>query len=83
MFLEFISIIQVQGISMGINYGTEKVRFPAPVPVGSRIRAGGELVKVEPVKDAVQATVRVTMEIEGKERPACVVDTISRFYPAG
>jgi acyl dehydratase len=80
MFLP--QIVEVRGISMGINYGTDKVRFPAPVPVGSRVRAGGELVKVEDVKDGVQATVRVTIEIEGRERPACVVDTISRFYPA-
>ena len=51
--------------------------------MGSRIRGGGELVKVEKVKgDAVQATVRVTIEVEGSERPACVVDTISRFVPA-
>ena len=80
MFLP--QVVQVQGVRMGINYGTDRVRFPAPVPVGSRIRAGGELVKVEDVKDAVQATVRVTIEIEGGQRPACVVDTISRFYPA-
>jgi acyl dehydratase len=76
-------IVEVHGIRMGVNYGTDRVRFPAPVRVGSRIRGGGELLKVEDVKDGVQATVRVTVEIEGQERPACVVDTISRFYPAG
>ncbi|MBW2244722.1 MAG: MaoC family dehydratase [Deltaproteobacteria bacterium] len=76
-------IIVVKNISMGVNYGTEKVRFPAPVPVGSRLRAVGELVKAEEVKgSAVQATVKVTMEIEGSERPGCVVETISRFVPA-
>ena len=76
-------IMQVQNISMGINYGVDKVRFPAPVPVGSRVRGGGELVKVEEVKGgAVQATVRVTVEIERGDRPACVVDTISRWVPA-
>ena len=80
MFLP--QIIEVHGISMGVNYGTDKVRFPAPVPVGSRVRGSGELVKVEDVKGGVQATVRVTVEIEGSERPACVVDTISRFFPA-
>ncbi len=74
-------IIEVRGIRMGVNYGTDKVRFPSPVPVGSRIRGNGELVAAADTKDgAVQATVRVTVEIEGKERPACVVDTISRFY---
>ena len=76
-------IVEVRGISMGVNYGCDKVRFPAPVPVGSRIRGVGQLVAAEEVKGgAVQATVRVTVEIEGSERPACVVDTISRFVPA-
>ena len=75
-------IIDVRGIRMGVNYGCDKVRFPAPVPVGSKIRGGGELITVEEVKGGVQATVRVTVEIEGKDRPACVVDTISRFFPA-
>ena len=78
MFLP--QIVEVRGISMGINYGTEKVRFPAPVTVGSRIRAGGELVSAEAVKGGVQVVVRVTIEIEGKDKPACVVDTISRYY---
>jgi acyl dehydratase len=80
MFLP--QIVEVHGISMGINYGTDKVRFPAPVPVGSRVRGGAELVGVEDVKGGVQATVRVTVEVEGKDKPACVVDTISRYYAA-
>lgn len=75
-------IVDVQGISMGVNYGCGKVRFPAPVPVNSRVRGVGELVDVEDVKGGVQATVRVTVEIEGNERPACVVDTISRYFAA-
>ena len=74
-------IVDVRGISMGVNYGTDKVRFPAPVPVGSRVRAGAELVKAEEVKGGVQSVVRVTVEIEGGDRPACVVDTISRYFP--
>jgi acyl dehydratase len=75
-------IIEVRGISMGVNYGTDRVRFPAPVPVGSRLRGSAELIKVEDVKGgAVQSTVRVTVEIEGSERPACVIDTISRYVP--
>jgi acyl dehydratase len=73
-------IVVVKGISMGVNYGADRLRFPAPVPVGSRIRAGGELIKVEDVKGGVQTTVRVTVEIEGGDRPGCVIDTISRFY---
>ncbi len=75
--------VVVRGISMGVNYGSDKLRFPAPVPVGSRIRGRSELVKVEEVKNgAIQATIRVTVEIEGGDRPACVVDTISRYVPA-
>ena len=80
MFLP--QIVVVKEISMGVNYGADKLRFPAPVPVGSRIRGGGELLKAEDVKGGgVQTTVRVTVEIEGSDRPACVIDTISRFYP--
>ncbi len=74
-------IVEVRGISMGVNYGSNRLRFPAPVPVGSRIRGGGELTQVEEVKGGVQATIRVTVEVEGQERPACVVETISRYYP--
>ena len=79
MFLP--QIVEVRGIRMGVNYGVDKVRFPAPVRVGARIRGGGELINVEEVKGGVQATIRVTVEIEGSDRPACVVDTISRFFP--
>jgi acyl dehydratase len=76
-------IVEVRGISMGINYGADRLRFPAPVPVGSRVRGSAELLEVEPQKDgSVQAKIRVTVEIEGSERPGCVIDTISRYYPA-
>jgi acyl dehydratase len=76
-------ILEVRGTSMGVNYGCDKVRFPSPVRVGSRVRGVGEVVAAEEVKGgAVQVTVRVTVEIEGSDRPACVVDTISRFVPA-
>jgi acyl dehydratase len=75
-------IIDVRGISMGVNYGADRLRFPAPVPVGSRVRGSAELIKVEEVKGgAVQSTVRVTVEIEGSDRPGCVIDTISRYVP--
>ena len=75
-------IVEVQGISMGVNYGADKMRFPAPVPVGSRVRGSAELIKAEDVKGgAVQSTVRVTVEIEGSDRPACVIETISRYFP--
>jgi acyl dehydratase len=73
----------VRGISMGVNYGADRLRFPAPVPVGSRVRGRAELLAAEDTKDgAVQATIRVSVEIEGEERPGCVIDTISRYYPA-
>lgn len=74
-------IVDVQGISMGVNYGSDKLRFPAPVRVNSRVRGVGELISVEQVKGGVQAVIRVSVEIEGEDRPACVVDTISRYYP--
>lgn len=74
-------VLQVEKTSMGVNYGCEKVRFPAPVPVGSRLRGGGEIVSAEEVKGGVQVVVRMVLEVEGSERPACVVDTISRFFP--
>jgi acyl dehydratase len=74
-------IMRVDNTSMGVNYGCEKVRFPAAVPVGSRIRGAGEVVSAEEVKGGVQVVVRMTIEIEGSDRPACVIDTISRFFP--
>jgi acyl dehydratase len=75
-------IVDVQGISMGVNVGCDRIRFPAPVPVGSRVRGSGELISVEEIKGGVQAVVRVTVEIEGNDRPGCVADTISRYFPA-
>jgi acyl dehydratase len=75
-------IVRVENVSMGVNYGCDKVRFPAPVPVGSRIRAGAEVVKVDEIKGSYQAIIRVTIEVEGSDRPSCVADTISRFFPA-
>ncbi|WP_044871731.1 MaoC family dehydratase [Pseudomonas sp. LFM046] len=75
-------IVEVRGISMGVNYGCEKVRFPNVVRAGSRVRGSAQLVAAEEVKGGVQATIRVSVEIEGEDRPGCVVDTISRYYPA-
>lgn len=74
-------IIDVQGIKMGVNVGCDKVRFPQPVTVGSRVRGVGELLSAEEAKGGIQSVVRVTVEIEGSDRPACVVDTISRYFP--
>lgn len=73
-------LIEVQ-MKMGVNYGTDKVRFPSPVRVGQRIRGKGEIVSVETTKDGgVQCKLRLTVEIEGSAKPACIVDTISRYY---
>jgi acyl dehydratase len=72
-------IVDVRGISMGLNYGVDKVRFPAPVPVGSRIRGKGELVSATEVPGGVQAVTRITIELEGSAKPAAVVDTVSRY----
>ena len=73
-------LLTVTDASMGVNYGCEKVRFPSPVRVGSRTRGNGELVSAEPAGEGLQVLVRVTVEIEGQERPACVADTLSRFF---
>ena len=73
-------IVQVR-MKMGVNYGSDKVRFPNAVKVGARVRGSGELIAAEKTKDGgVQATIRVTVEIEGESRPGCVADTISRYY---
>lgn len=72
-------LIQIDNMKMGVNVGTDRVRFPAPVKVGARIRGRGEILKVEALGEAVQTTVRVSIEIEGSDRPGCVADTISRY----
>ena len=68
-------------MKMGVNYGLDKVRFPAPVKVGQRIRGSGVIVAIETAKDgSLQSTLRLTVEIEGSAKPACIADTISRYY---
>lgn len=79
MFLP--QMIEVRRFSAGVNVGMDKTRFLSPVLVGSRIRGTGEIVKVEEVKGGFQSTVRVTIEIEGSDKPALVIDTISRYFP--
>jgi acyl dehydratase len=75
-------MIEVRGAASGVNVGVDRLRFLAPVRVGSRIRGTGQVLGAEEVKGAaVQVVIRVTVEIEGEEKPACVVDTISRFFP--
>ena len=72
-------IMAVTGVAMGVNYGCNKVRFPSPVPVGSKLRAHGELIDAKEVPGGVQATVRITIEREGGDKPAAIVDSISRY----
>ncbi|GGA63394.1 MaoC family dehydratase [Nitratireductor aestuarii] len=79
MFLP--DMFEAQGAKMGVNYGSDRTRFPAPVPVGSRVRGVAELVNGEIIGDgAVQTTVRVSIEVEGSSKPGCVSDVIGRYY---
>jgi acyl dehydratase len=73
-------ILHVSGVSMGINYGLNKLRFPSPVPVGSKVRAGAELAGVEDVAGGVQVMLAVTFEIEGGTKPVCVAEVLFRYY---
>ena len=76
-------LIEVRGISMGLNYGLNKVRFPAVVTAGKRVRGKGEMLTVEKAAgNGVQSIMRVSVEIEGGGKPACVAETISLWYPA-
>jgi len=77
----FAGLLQVGGVSMAINYGLNKVRFPAPVPVGSKIRLAARLAAVEPAgANAVQVTADFTVEVDGGAKPACVAQAIYRYY---
>jgi acyl dehydratase len=73
-------LISVEGVKMGVNYGTNKVRFPAPVPVGSRLRATGTITAVDDVPGGVQVSVAFTVEREGGDKPVCVAESVSRYY---
>lgn len=73
-------ILTINGMSMGINYGTDRVRFLAPVLVGKRVRGVGEFLEIKEAGGGYQSVLRVTIEIEGEDKPACVVDTISRYF---
>jgi acyl dehydratase len=73
-------IVEMTGFRLAVNYGTEKVRFPSPVPVGSRVRAGATLDSATPFDGGVQFDVTVTVEIEGGSKPAMVATSVSRRY---
>ena len=74
-------VVRVENISMGINYGVNRVRFPQPVVVGSRLRASATLTSAEELAGGVgvQTVITITVEIEGQAKPACVVESVSRF----
>ncbi|HEY9332380.1 MAG TPA: MaoC family dehydratase [Streptomyces sp.] len=73
-------LLQVEGVTMAVNYGLNKVRFPSPVRVGSKIRTHGRITSVEEVRGGVEATVDLTVEIDGSPKPACVAQALYRFY---
>ncbi|GLZ55602.1 MaoC family dehydratase [Actinomycetospora sp. NBRC 106378] len=73
-------LYRIEGVRMGVNYGYNKVRFPAPVAVGSRVRATATVAEVTPLDGAVQVVFATVIEIEGGSKPACVVESIGRFY---
>ena len=74
-------LVHYQQLKMGVNYGTDKVRFPSPVKVNSRVAGRGEVLSAEEIKGGgVQVVVRISVEVEGQDKPGCVVDTISRLY---
>ena len=72
--------LTMQGTSMQVNYGLDRVRFPAPVPAGARVRGVVELAAVEQISGGVQGVLRITVEIDGQPKPACVADLVVRFY---
>ena len=74
------SAFQVRDTRMGVNYGLGRVRFPAPVPVNSRLRGRFKLTKYEPIEGGAQLTVEVTMEREGSSKPVCVAESLARRF---
>jgi acyl dehydratase len=74
------SLLKVEGVKMGVNYGVNKVRFPSPVPVGSRLRASSRLAEVTEVPGGAQIVTVVTIEREGGDKPVCVAETVARYY---
>jgi acyl dehydratase len=73
-------VFTVAGISMGVNYGADKIRFPSPVPVGSKLRLGATLKSVDDVAGGAQVTMEFVFEVEGASKPSCVADVIFRYY---
>jgi acyl dehydratase len=74
------ALFTIEGFAFGLNYGYNKVRFPAPLPVGSRVRMRATLASVDDVPGGVQLTITQTFEREGEEKPVCVAEAVSRMY---
>ena len=74
------TVVRIDGFSMGVNYGANKIRFPSPVPVGSRVRLGVKLLEVEEIANGVQMTMEFTFECEGASKPSCVAEILFRSY---
>ncbi len=74
------ALMPIEDASSAINYGLNKVRFPAPVPVGRRVRASYRIVEVSEVQGGVQVTASATVELEGSDKPVCVAETVARYY---
>lgn len=74
------TVVRIEGFSMGVNYGANKIRFPSPVPVGAKIRLGVKLIEVEEIAGGVQMTMEFTFECEGAPKPSCVAEIIFRSY---
>ena len=73
-------IVKFEGFAFGVNYGLDKVRFPAPLPVGGKVRMTAKLASVEPIQGGAQVTLVLTFEHEGGEKPVCVAETLARLY---
>jgi hypothetical protein len=73
-------IVRVEGVSAGVNYGAERVRFPATLSLGGRVRAGAEMLAAQRIAGGVQTTMRITIELEGGDEPVCVIDSLSRWF---
>jgi acyl dehydratase len=77
-----MELFRVDGLAMGINYGLDKVRFPSPVPVGARVRGGAELVDLKGTPSGYLSKMKMTVEVEGGAKPACIAETLSLYVPA-
>jgi acyl dehydratase len=73
-------VVEIRGFTMGVNYGTNKVRFMSPVPVGSRLRLGVKILDVADIAGGVQNTLEFTFEVEGAAKPSCVAEVVFRSY---